>query len=316
MNPRFPSICRIGTRASPLAMVQTGLLCEALRAAVPEYKREGALQIIPIRASGDHDPLKAKDEPLVDVGGKGLFTKELEEALLAGTIDIAVHSMKDVPTWLPRSLVIAATLPRSDARDALVTTKGKSLDDLPQGTIFGTCSLRRQAQVLNRRKDLKIVPLRGNIDTRLKKIEDGRVDAALLAFAALKRLGLETRATAILEPDVILPSPAQGIIGIQTRESEEGLRQLLSTINHADTFLAMQAERAMLEVLDGTCTTPIAGLATMENGQMSLKGLVAHPGGDGLWRAESSGAAADAMAIGRDVGRALRKIVPNGILPE
>ena len=315
MQNRFIKPLRLGTRASPLAMAQTQLVLAKLRAQYPELNNDGATEVLVLRASGDH-VLGSKDERLVDVGGKGLFTKELEEALLHDRIDIAIHSMKDVPTWLPNGLEIAATLLREDSRDALISNGLDSFDALPKGAVVGTSSLRRQAQILNKRPDLKVVPLRGNVETRITKLEAGQVDATLLAYAGLKRLGIASRASAILETTTILPAVSQGIIGMEIRNSDETLHSLLATINCQATFTSMLAERAMLEVLDGSCHTPIAGLAVHVDNGLMLQGLVAHPDGKGIWHAEQTASASDAVALGRDVGRQLRKIIPSGILPE
>jgi hydroxymethylbilane synthase len=286
-----------------------------LRAHYPELHDENAYEIVVLRASGDH-VLGTKDERLVDVGGKGLFTKELEEALLQNHIDIAVHSMKDVPTWLPIGLEIAATLVREDPRDALITNGIKSLSELQWGAVVGTSSLRRQAQLLNLRPDLKVVPLRGNVETRIKKLEAKQVDATLLAIAGLKRIGLEGRANAVLETTELLPAVAQGIIGLQIRIADSSLHSSLQVINCAQTMSAMLAERAMLEVLDGSCHTPIAGLAVHGANGLHINGLVAHPEGKGVWRGEQTAHISDAVTLGREVGKRLRSIIPRGILPE
>ncbi len=315
MQNRFSKILRIGTRGSPLALAQTQTVLALLRQHYPELNDAAAVEIVVLKASGDH-VLGSKDERLVDVGGKGLFTKELEEALLQNRIDIAVHSMKDVPTWLPQGLEIAATLTREDPRDVLITNGIDSLNGLPKGAIVGTSSLRRQAQILNKRPDLKVVPLRGNIETRIKKLEAGQVDATLLAHAGLKRIGLAARANAILDTTAVLPAVSQGIIGLEIRATDDTIRNNLGIINCSKTMSSMLAERAMLEVLDGSCHTPIAGLAVHNADGLLLQGLVAHPDGKGLWQCQQQAAANDAVSLGREVGRALRKQVPAGILPE
>ncbi len=315
MQNRFSKPLRLGTRGSPLALAQTNTVLALLRSNYPELNEQGAAEIIILKASGDH-VIGSKDERLVDIGGKGLFTKELEEALLQDRVDIAIHSMKDVPTWTPQGLVIAATLTREDPRDALITRGISSFDSLPQGAVVGTSSLRRQAQLLNKRPDLKVIPLRGNVDTRISKLEAGQVDATLLAYAGLKRLGIAQRANAVLETNTILPAVSQGIIGLQIREKDETLRALLGVINCAATHSSMLAERAMLEVLDGSCHTPIAGLAVHGDKGLFLQGLVAHPEGKGVWAAAQTAQPNDAITLGREVGRKLRKDVPQGILPE
>lgn len=315
MQNRFSKPLRLGTRGSPLALAQTQTVLARLCEHYPELNEDGAAEIVILRASGDH-VLGSKDERLVDVGGKGLFTKELEEALLHNRIDVAIHSMKDVPTWLPLGLDIAVSLTREDPRDALITRGINSFDALPQGAVVGSSSLRRQAQILNHRPDIKVVPLRGNIDTRISKLEAGQVDATLLAYAGLKRLGIAGRANAVLETTTLLPAVSQGIIGIEIRKADEVLRDLLGVINCDVTHAAMLAERAMLEVLDGSCHTPIAGLAVHGDSGLYLKGLVAHPDGKGVWRAEQTAHISDAVTLGREVGRKLRAITPQGILPE
>lgn len=325
MNAGIPPLLRIGSRGSPLALAQTQLCMAALMEHVPALAEPGRLEVVVLRASGDHNPLLDKDVPLVDKGGKGLFTKELEEALLQNRIDIAVHSMKDVPTWLPVGLKIAATLAQGDRRDALLSRHGNSLASLPPAARIGTTSLRRQAQLLHARPDLRVEPLRGNVDTRLKKLAAGQVDATLLAYAGLKRLGLDAKVPAMLEMavldvDVLLPAVNQGIIGMEIRSTDSNLAALLHTIGCPKTFAIMQAERAMLEALDGSCRTPLAGLAEYAVGDASgktlrLRGLVAHPAGTGLWQDEATGAAADAVQLGHMLGQRLRQQVPPGILP-
>ncbi len=310
-QPTLP--LRIGTRGSPLALIQTNMFIDTLRASFDWARDSDAVQIITLKASGDHDPLKEGEQHLRDRGGKGLFTKELEEALLAGTIDVAVHSMKDMPTWMPEKLAIAAVLPRADVRDAFISNVAKDIAGLPQGASVGTSSLRRQSQLLALRPDLKIMPFRGNVDTRIKKLEAGQVQATILAAAGLLRMGFAQKITAFIEPEHMLPSPAQGVIGLETRRADDALNAMLSKINCATTFAMMTAERAMLEVLDGSCNTPIGGLAAAQDGRLHLRGLVASENGTGIWRAEGHGV--DAVALGREVGRMLRVAVPPGILP-
>ncbi len=306
---------RFGTRGSPLALAQARAVLATLCAHYPEMNEDGAVEMVILKASGDHVP-GSRDERLADVGGKGLFTKELEEALLQNHIDVAVHSMKDVPTWLVPTLELAAVLPREDPRDALVARGCGSIDALPHGAVVGTSSLRRQAQLLFMRPDLNVVPLRGNVETRINKLEAGQVYATLLAYAGLKRLGIAGRANAVLETGIVLPAVAQGIIGLEIRTQDNALRELLWAINCASTMASMLAERAMLEVLDGSCHTPIAGFAAHGGSGLFLKGLVAHPDGKGMWNTEQTAPAGDAVALGRDVGRVLRRMVPSGILPE
>jgi hydroxymethylbilane synthase len=243
---------RIGTRGSPLALAQAHMTRAALAAA--QGVAEDAIEIVTIRTSGD----RIQDRPLAEAGGKGLFTKEIEEALLAGIVDLAVHSAKDMPTVLPGGLMLAACLPREDVRDAFISRGAPSLRELPQAAVVGTASLRRQAMVKRLRPDVSVVPLRGNVETRIRKLEAGEVDATLLALAGLKRLGLADKATALLDVQEFLPAVGQGAITIEARSDDARIRELLARIDHADTSTALACERAFLAVLDGSCRTPIA----------------------------------------------------------
>ncbi len=283
---------RIGTRGSPLALVQAREVRARLMAAhgLPET----AFEIHIIKTSGD----SIQDRPLADVGGKGLFTKEIEEALLAGSIDLAVHSMKDVPTLLPHGLIIAAVLPREDVRDAFISLKHRSLAGLPAGAVVGTSSLRRAAQVLNLRPDLAVVPFRGNVDTRLKKLEDGMVDATFLAAAGLNRLGLAHRVTVLVNTEEMLPAVAQGAVGIEIRAGDENTARLLATLDHQETAICIAAERAFLARLEGSCRTPMAGLARLSAGEVELAGLILAPDGQTCFRTRRRGRAAAAIALG------------------
>jgi hydroxymethylbilane synthase len=228
-----------------------------------------------IKTSGD----RIQDRPLSEAGGKGLFTKEIEEALLASEIDLAVHSMKDMPTLLPPGLSIACYLPREDVRDAFISAKARTLADLPTGAGVATSSLRRQAQVLWLRPDLTVVPIRGNVDTRLRKLEAGAADATLLACAGLKRLGLAQRITSPVPVEQMLPAVAQGVIGMETRADDLATARLLRAINHEPTALAVTTERAFLAKLDGSCRTPIAGLAELDAGGLVFRGEILTPDG-------------------------------------
>ncbi len=299
----LPWPLRIGTRGSPLALIQANAVRLALIAAGADSDE---IEIVPIRTSGD----AVRDRALADVGGKGLFTKELETALLDRRIDLAVHSMKDVPTWLPDGLAITAMLPREDPRDVLLVAKRLGpihrIDDLPRGARVGTAALRRQAQLLHRRPDLRIGLLRGNVETRLAKLDAGEVDATLLALAGLRRLDIAVADDAILDPDVLVPAVAQGAIGIEVRADEPALRGLMARIDDRATSIAVSCERAMLEVLDGSCRTPIGGLAVLDGDRLTLDGLVAMPDGSALHRRHADGAAGDPIALGRGVGEALR----------
>lgn len=293
-------VLRIGSRGSPLALAQAQELRRRLAAA--HAMDPAGLVVEVIRTSGD----VIQDRPLADAGGKALFTKEIEEALLAGRIDVAVHSAKDLPTVLPPGLVLAACLPREDARDAFISRKARSIAALPQGAVLGTASLRRQAMVKRLRPDLRVETLRGNVETRLKKIAQGAADATLLALAGLRRLGLERAATAILDIEEFLPAVGQGAIAIETRQDDEPTRTLVAAIDHAETTTALTAERAFLAMLDGSCRTPIAGHATLAKGWLRFHGMIIRPDGSEAFETRREGAAADAVALGADAGRELK----------
>ena len=260
------------------------------------------IEIKVIKTTGD----QIQDRPLSEVGGKGLFTKEIEEALLAGAIDLAVHSSKDMPTVLPAGLILSTFLPREDPRDVLISRKAKSVADLPKGATVGTASLRRQAMLLRKRPDLTIVPLRGNVETRLKKINEGQADATMLALAGLKRLGLTEHAAAVLSIDEFLPAVGQGAIGIETRESDENTRTMLAAINHPATAVALAAERAFLAVLDGSCRTPIGGHAIVTGDALSFRGMIVKPDGSEAFETLREGKVSEAAAIGADAGAELK----------
>lgn len=289
---------RIGTRGSPLALVQAREVAARLLAV-----HGVAAEMKIIKTSGD----ALQDRSLADEGGKGLFTKEIEEALLAGHIDLAVHSAKDVPTVLPSGLMLAACLEREDARDVFIGASAKTLRDLRKGAVVGTSSPRRQALVKRARPDVEIAVMRGNVETRLRKLADGAADATILALAGLKRLGLATHASTIMSVEEFLPAAGQGAIAIEVRENDEKIRALLNAIDHADTSLALAAERAFLGVLDGSCRTPIAGHATIAGGVLKFRGLIAKPDGSAAFDASREGGVKDAIALGTDAGRELKK---------
>jgi hydroxymethylbilane synthase len=294
------SVLRIGTRGSPLALAQAGMVRSLLAAAhglTPDRIEQKV-----IRTTGD----MVRDRPLAEIGGKGLFTKEIEEALLAGAIDIAVHSAKDMPTVIPDGLAIAAVLPREDARDVFISRKAKTLRDLPPGARVGSASPRRQALVRRLRPDLDVVNFRGNVETRLRKLDAGEVDATLLALAGLKRLGLANKATALLALDEFIPAAGQGIIAIETRADDAATRRLVEAIAHPDTGTALIAERAFLAVLDGSCRSPIAGYATVNAGRLHFRGLIANPDGSAVFETARDGAASDAAVLGADAGGELK----------
>ena len=284
-------------------MAQTRHVCARLLAAHPALAEDGALATKVITTSGD----RFADRPLADIGGKGLFTKEIEEALLDGRIDLAVHSMKDVPTRLPDGLEIAAIPEREDPRDVLIAHQARRLADLPSGVRIGTGSLRRRAQILAQRPDLAIVPMRGNVGTRLRKVADGKVDATLLALAGLRRLGEETEGIAVLAIEEMLPAVGQGALGIECRADDERVKEMLAPLTHPPSADAVRCERALLEVLDGSCRTPIAGLAVPDGaGRLHLDALIARPDGQICHRVRRDGAISDAAAIGQDAGAALK----------
>lgn len=284
---------RIGTRTSPLAMAQAHEL--AARLGVDH-------EIIGIVTSGD----KSMNQSLSDIGGKGLFTKELEEALIHNHIDVAVHSMKDMPTELPDGLIIPCVLPREDVRDVLISRSAQRISQLPEGSKFGTSSLRRAAQVLHLRPDLEIIPFRGNVQTRITKIEQGIAQATMLARAGLNRLKLSGVPAFDISIDECLPAVAQGAICVECRAEDTATIELLSKINHADTMAAVTCERAFLKVLDGSCRTPIAGYARIDKGMLHFDGLLALPSGQNLRRINVMGPVADAEKIGREAGEKLR----------
>jgi hydroxymethylbilane synthase len=292
---------RIGTRGSPLALAQAAMVRAQLASAHGLPAEAFELKII--RTSGD----AIQDRPLSEVGGKGLFTKEIEEALIAGSIDLAVHSAKDLPTVLPDGLAIVAVLPREDPRDVFISRKAKTFGELAPGASVGTASLRRQALVKRLRPDLKVVTFRGNVETRLRKLDEGVVDATLLALAGLRRLGLAEAATAILDTDAFLPAVGQGIVAIEAKADDARTRALLDRINAPDDAIALAAERAFLTVLDGSCRTPIAGHAKIAGGRVSFRGLIAKPDGSEVFETTREGAVAQASALGADAGRELKE---------
>ncbi len=294
------ALLRIGTRGSPLALAQSRAVRAHLAAALGAP--EDDLELVIIRTSGD----TIQDRPLSEVGGKGLFTKEIEEALLGGKVDLAVHSSKDMPTFSQPGLMLAACLEREDPRDVFISRKSRSIQDLPRGATLGTASLRRQAIAKRLRPDLKVTPLRGNVETRLRKLDDGQVDATLLALAGMKRLGLQKHATHIMSAEEFLPAVGQGAIGIEAREDDARVRELLARINHADTFTAVTCERAFLAELDGSCKTPIAGHATVSGDTIAFRGLIARPDGGAAHDIAGHGSRGDAASIGTDAGRELK----------
>ena len=284
------TLLRIATRKSPLALWQAEHVATLLRGTHAGLE----VELVPMSTKGD----RIQDRSLAAIGGKGLFIKELEVALEEHRADIAVHSMKDVPAGLPDGLLIAAVLPRADPRDALLAAHAQRLEDLPPRARVGTSSLRRQAQLLAARPDLRIEPLRGNVDTRVRRLESGELDAIILACAGLIRLGWESRITGRLEPKTCLPAAAQGIIGIECREGDAATRSLLGALNHPATRTAMDAERAFAGRLGGSCQSPIAAHATLAQNRLTLEGLVAEPDGSRLLRESIEGSADDPHGLG------------------
>ncbi|MGE3987021.1 hydroxymethylbilane synthase [Pseudorhodoplanes sp.] len=293
-------LLRIGTRGSPLALAQAHTVRDRLASAHGCAPDDIGIHVI--KTSGD----RILDRPLSEAGGKGLFTKEIEEALLADQIDIAVHSSKDMPTALPDGLALVAYLEREDVRDVFISPRATTISDLPQGAAVGSASLRRQALVKRLRPDLRVEVFRGNVQSRLRKLDAGEVDATLLALAGLKRLGLEAVATAILPLDEFPPAIGQGAIGIEARQSDTRTRDLLAPIADRDTGIALDVERAFLAALDGSCRTPIAGLATVDGGTFRFRGMILRPDGSEVFETTREGATTDAVRIGDDAGRELK----------
>ncbi|WP_332701711.1 hydroxymethylbilane synthase [Devosia sp.] len=290
---------RIGTRGSPLALAQARLLRRLLGEAHGVAEDDIAIEVI----STGGDRSQASNASLTEIGGKGLFTKEIDEAMLSGRVDIGVHSSKDVATRLPEGIRLAAFLEREDVRDAFLSVKAQSLDHLAERAKFGTSSIRRAAQVLRQRPDLTIVPFRGNVGTRLQKLLDGVADATMLAMAGLNRLGEGHRATAVLDPEIFMPAPAQGAIGLAVRSDDPRMAGLVEVLDHAPTHTAITAERAMLAILDGSCRTPVGALSRLDNGTLTLKGQILSL--DGRIAFDSAATGTDPVALGRQVGEDL-----------
>lgn len=293
-------VVRIGTRGSLLALAQAAETRARLMAA--HDMPEEAFEIVVIRTSGD----RIQDRPLSEAGGKGLFTKEIEEALFDGRIDLAVHSSKDMPTLLPDGLEISAFLEREDVRDVFIGRSVKRIEDLPKGAKLGTSSLRRQALVLRMRPDLEVGMFRGNVQTRLRKLEEGVAEGTLLALSGLKRLKMEHVATEIMDAQAFPPALGQGAICIESRIGDERIKALLTPIHHEPTGTKLACERAFLATLDGSCRTPIAGEAKLDDGRLRFYGMILTPDGREVHEITGEGAASDAIAIGRDAGARIR----------
>jgi hydroxymethylbilane synthase len=300
----------IGTRGSPLALWQAHEVRRCLMQA--HSLPESAFEVVVIKVSGDNRQLIDADRPLKEIGNKGLFTREIEDALLDGSIDIAVHSMKDMPTEQPAGLVLECYLPRQDVRDGFLSPTAASLADLPQGAVVGSSSLRRRAQLALRRPDLKLVEFRGNVQTRMQKLQDGVASATFLAMAGLNRLGMADMARCAIEPEDMLPAVAQGAIGIEQRSSDARVRNLLDAIHCTPTGLRVNTERAFLREMDGSCETPIAALAILEGDQIWLRGEILRPDGSESLADDIRGPATDGTALGQALARRLLARAPAG----
>lgn len=296
-----PQIVRIGTRASKLALAQSGMMQRRIAAALGGEPDEVA-PLVHIVTTGD----RVQDRRLLEVGGKALFTKEIEEALLAGRIDLAVHSSKDMPTLLPEGLALSAFLPREDPRDAFIGKTAKSILELPRGATVGSSSLRRQALILRMRPDIKVVGFRGNVQTRLRKLHEGVADGTILALAGLNRLGLQGIVTDLMPMETFPTAPGQGAICIESRIGDFRVEEMLAAINHAPTAQALACERAFLAALDGSCRTPIAGHATIDGEGLAFAGLVIAPDGKRSHSVSSEGSVKEAAELGRAAGEKLR----------
>ena len=301
---------KIGTRGSPLALAQA---YETRRRLGEAFQLpEEAFEIVVIKTTGDNQALIAADKPLKELGGKGLFTKEIEEDLLSGAIDIAVHSMKDMPVAQPEGLLLDTYLPREDVRDAFVSPKLSSLTDLAEGAVVGTSSLRRTAQLLNRRPDLNVVQFRGNVQTRLKKLNDGVAECTFLAMAGLNRLNMADVPATAIDTDDMLPAVAQGAIGIERRSDDSRVAEMLAALHDKTTGQRLAAERAFLAALDGSCETPIAGLAELDGNTLRLRGEVLRPDGSEAIAADETCAIEDGDELGREMAENLLKRAGEG----
>lgn len=318
VRPHRPSLpLRVGTRASPLALVQTRMFLDLITRFCPVLRDVKAFEEHQITTSGD----RIQDRKLADIGGKGLFAKEIHEALADGRVDFAVHSLKDLETELPPGIVLACTLKREDARDAVILGQGCAAPDpndpwgaIPAGALIGTSSVRRQSQLLHARPDLRVAMIRGNVQTRLGRVRGGDFAASLLAYAGLKRLGLAAEAGVVLDADAMVPAAGQGIVGVTVRARDTELHELLSGIEDPEARAVSTAERALLAALDGSCRTPIGGHGRLlPNGELHLTGLVARADGSFLLKRSLHGLAADAARIGRALGESLRADSPRDI---
>lgn len=286
---------KIGTRGSRLALIQANLVAGKIR----KEMQDANIEICIIKTSGDI----MQDVSLLKIGGKGVFVKEIEDALLAGSIDLAVHSMKDVPTETPAGLEFSAVLPREDVRDVLVSKGNRKIEQMRKGAKIGTGSLRRAAQLLAMLPDLEIVPLRGNLETRLRKIETENLDGVIVAAAGVKRMELTSKITQYLPVEIMLPAVGQGALGLEIRDNDSGLKEILAKVNHVQTFREISAERSFLHHLGGGCLLPIAALGKLEDKQLSLEGMVAAPNGRSMIRDKIRGAVTEAEELGKRLAR-------------
>jgi len=305
-------IIRLGTRGSPLALIQAEIVRDALYSCNNGLKLKCDIEIVPISTSGDWKPSHG-EKSFASLGGtKGLFTKEIEEALLDETIDCAVHSMKDVSVFENDNLTYTAILKRDDPRDALLSPLAPKLEDLPTGSRVGTSSLRRKAQILAFRPDLIVTPLRGNVDTRLKKLSEEYVDATILAVAGLSRIGMMDSIASILDTKIMLPAASQGMLGVQIKKNNNNIKELFESINHIPTQICSFAERNVLKALDGSCNTPIGVYSKINNDKIFIEAMAAKEDGTKIIRKEMSGALSDAKEIGYDLGTKIKAELPKG----
>lgn len=304
---------KIGTRGSKLALVQANMVAAQLMAAHVGLD----VEIVEINTSGDWKPEHGETRLSEAEGGKGLFAKEIERAILDGRVDCGVHSMKDMPSFLPEGLVIEHIPARADPRDAFLSSKYGALEDLPEGAKVGTASLRRQSFILAKRPDLNVIPIRGNVPTRIQKMKDGYADAIILAYAGLERLGLANEAAQVWAPDYMLPAAGQGAVGVEIRESDNAARALLDAVHNRETGLCVAAERAALQRLDGSCHTPIGAYATLDGNNLHLEVMVGSEDGQDIYQDSDKAAVnanSDAIALGDEIGRRLKNIVPPDLL--
>jgi hydroxymethylbilane synthase len=299
---------RIGTRKSKLALWQANFVADQLKKHFPDID----VELVKIVTKGD----KILDVPLAKVGGKGLFVKEIEEAMLRKEIDIAVHSLKDVPTYFPEGLGLVAITEREDPRDAFLSVKYDSIDDMPEGAVLGTSSLRRKAQIMMKRKDLRIEDLRGNVDTRIRKLEEGQYDGIILAYAGLKRLGLQGRVKQIFDPQYMIPAVAQGFLGIEARLDDEKTKEIVSVLNHRESELRARAERSFLKTLEGGCQVPLAGYSEIVDGKLKITGFVSDLEGERFFRDSMEGSLDDPEGLGEKLAQKLLDMGAREVLEE